>query len=71
MDSGLKHPEEVVVVASDNHELMVGERRPAPGRHGDARPLARLSLTLNTYSHVVPALQREAADRMEAVLSNR
>lgn len=27
----------------------------------------RLSLARNTYSHVVPALQREAADRMEAV----
>jgi integrase len=32
---------------------------------------SQISLTLNTYSHVVPALQREAADRMEAVLSNR
>ena len=26
----------------------------------------QISLTLNTYSHVIPALQREAADRMEA-----
>ena len=32
---------------------------------------SQISLTLGTYSHVVPALQREAADRMEAVLSNR
>jgi hypothetical protein len=24
---------------------------------------------MNTYSHVIPALQREAADRMEAVLT--
>jgi len=32
---------------------------------------SQISLTMNTYSHVVPALQREAADRMEAVLSNR
>ena len=30
---------------------------------------SQISLTMNTYSHVVPALQREAADRMEAVLS--
>ncbi len=27
-----------------------------------------ITLTLNTYSHVMPALQREAADKMEAVL---
>jgi integrase len=31
---------------------------------------SQISLTMNTYSHVVPALQREAADRMEAILSN-
>jgi integrase len=30
---------------------------------------SQISLTMNTYSHVLPALQREAADRMEAVLS--
>lgn len=29
---------------------------------------SQISLTMNTYSHVLPALQREAADRMEAVL---
>jgi hypothetical protein len=29
----------------------------------------QISLTMNTYSHVLPVLQREAADRMEAVLS--
>ena len=28
---------------------------------------SQISLTMNTYSHVLPALQREAADRMEAV----
>jgi len=30
---------------------------------------SQISLTMNTYSHVLPALQREAADRMQAVLS--
>jgi len=26
-----------------------------------------IALTMNTYSHVIPELQREAADKMEAV----
>jgi integrase len=30
---------------------------------------SQISLTMNTYSHVLPALQRDAADLMEAVLS--
>jgi integrase len=30
---------------------------------------SQISLTMNTYSHVLPALQREAADRMELVLT--
>jgi hypothetical protein len=30
---------------------------------------SQISLTMNTYSHVLPALQREAADLMEAVLA--
>lgn len=30
---------------------------------------SQISLTMNTYSHVIPALQREAADRMEEVLA--
>ncbi|MCY3842726.1 MAG: tyrosine-type recombinase/integrase [Acidobacteria bacterium] len=30
---------------------------------------AQVSLTLNTYAHVVPALRREAAARMDAILS--
>jgi integrase len=30
---------------------------------------SQISLTMNTYSHVLPALQREAADKMEAVLA--
>lgn len=28
---------------------------------------SQISLTLNTYSHVIPSLQREAAQRMDAV----
>lgn len=30
---------------------------------------SQISLTMNTYSHVIPALQRDAADRMEALLA--
>jgi integrase len=30
---------------------------------------SQVSLTLNTYSHVLPALQREAAAKMNAVLA--
>jgi len=30
---------------------------------------SQVSLTLNTYSHVLPALQRTAAEKMDAVLS--
>jgi integrase len=32
---------------------------------------SQISLTMNTYSHVLPVLQREAADRMELVLTGR
>jgi integrase len=32
---------------------------------------SQISLTMNTYSHVLPALQRETADGMEAVLAAR
>jgi hypothetical protein len=32
---------------------------------------SQISLTMNTYSHVLPALQRDAADKMEAVLGMR
>lgn len=30
---------------------------------------SQMSLTMDTYSHVIPALQREAANRMESVLA--
>ena len=29
-----------------------------------------ISLTMNTYSHVTPALQQEAASRMEEILTS-
>jgi integrase len=56
------------------------------GRHGAASPLlsqgvhprvvmellghSTIALTMNTYSHVISQLQREAADRMESVLTS-
>jgi hypothetical protein len=30
---------------------------------------SQLSLTMNTYSHVLPSLQKEAAAKMNAILS--
>ncbi len=30
---------------------------------------SQISLTMNTYAHVMPAMQREAADRMDAFLN--
>ena len=30
---------------------------------------SQFSLTMDTYSHVIPTLQREAADRMEALFA--
>jgi hypothetical protein len=32
---------------------------------------SQISLTMKTNCHVLPALQRKAADRMEAVLAHR
>ena len=32
---------------------------------------SQISLTLDTYSHVLPVLEREAADKMDAVLGVR
>jgi len=29
---------------------------------------SNINLTMNTYSHVIPDLQREAADKMDAIL---
>lgn len=30
-----------------------------------------IALTMNTYSHVIPAMQREAANQMDAILTRR
>jgi integrase len=30
---------------------------------------SQIALTMNTYSHVMPALRRDAADRMNAVFA--
>jgi integrase len=30
---------------------------------------SQISLTMNTYSHVMPTLLRDAADKMDAILS--
>lgn len=30
---------------------------------------SQISLTMDTYSHVIPALQKEAAEKMDALLS--
>jgi integrase len=32
---------------------------------------SQIALTLNTYSHVIPALGRAAAEEMDAVLGSR
>jgi hypothetical protein len=32
---------------------------------------SQISLTLNTYSHVLPALQRDAANKMDAMLRSQ
>jgi integrase len=30
----------------------------------------QIALTMNTYSHVIPALEREAAEQMDEVLTS-
>jgi integrase len=32
---------------------------------------SQIKLTMDTYSHVIPALQREAANRMDAMLRSK
>jgi integrase len=32
---------------------------------------SQISLTMNTYSHVIPTLQKEAASRMDDLLSGQ
>jgi hypothetical protein len=31
---------------------------------------SQIALTMNTYSHVIPSLEREAADRMNTILTS-
>ncbi len=31
---------------------------------------SEIAMTMNTYSHVIPQLRRDVADRMEALLTN-
>jgi len=31
---------------------------------------SQINLTMNTYSHVIPTMQREAAAKLDALLSN-
>ena len=31
---------------------------------------SQVSLTLNTYNHVLPALQRDAANKMDAIFAS-
>jgi integrase len=32
---------------------------------------SQIGITMNVYAHVMPAMQRDAADRMDAVLGSR
>jgi integrase len=32
---------------------------------------SEIGMTMNTYSHVIPELRRDAADRMDALISER
>jgi len=32
---------------------------------------SQISLTMNTYSHVIPAMQQDVADQMDAILQPR
>ena len=55
----LRHTAASLLLAQGVHPRVVMEML----RH------STISLTMNTYSHVIPALERDAADRMDAVLS--
>jgi integrase len=37
----------------------------------ETRGHSQISLTLNTYSHVLPALQAAAADKLDAILNGQ
>ena len=67
--------EQVRVIGINTPET-VGPRRPVEcyGREASARARellghSQIALMMNTYSRVLPQLQREAADRMDALLA--
>ncbi|HLA80320.1 MAG TPA: site-specific integrase [Thermoleophilia bacterium] len=54
----LRHSSATLLLAAGIHPKVVAERL----GH------ANVNLTLNTYSHVLPGLQQDAADTLEALL---
>lgn len=54
----LRHAHATLLLAASVHPKVVQERL----GH------SQISLTLDTYSHVIPSLQSEAADRFESIL---
>ena len=57
----LRHTAASILMAADIH----------PRQVMDLLGHSQISLTLDTYSHVAPALRQEVADRMEALLGGR
>ena len=47
---------------------MLSGCRSSQGKSGSRYRLDESSLTLNTYSHVLPALQADAAAKLDAIL---
>ena len=58
----------VFTISATRRNVATRARRRSAHDHGDARH-SQISLTLNTYSHVLPALQIEAAAKVDAILS--
>ena len=54
----LRHTCATLLLQAGEHPKVVSERL---GRAG-------ITLTLDTYAHVLPGMQRKAADRLEAIL---
>ena len=57
----LRHACASLMLAQGEHPQVVMETL----RH------SQISMTMNTYSHVIPHLQREAADRMDRLLKRQ
>jgi site-specific recombinase XerD len=55
----LRHSAATVLLATGEHPKVVAELLGHP----------KVTLTLDTYSHVVPGLLDQAAERMEAIIS--